>query len=1207
MCSRTAFLCGIVFALTIPYATAGTYSGGSGTAEDPYQIGTPDDILELSATPTDWSGHFLMIADVNMLGHTFDQAVIAPDMNKSGSGFQGMDFTGVFDGAGHRISNLAIQESFGVDYMGLFGRIGSGGQVLNLGLEGVNIQASGYSVGGLAGCNMGGSIAACNSTGTVASARYSYSVGGLVGDNNGSIADCYSTSTVAGDLRSYSIGGLVGDNSGSIADCYSTGAVVGAGYSYSVGGLVGDNGGSVSVCYSTGAVTGDRSVGGLVGFNDDGSITDCSSTGPVTGDYNVGGLLGHNTGSITACTSSGTVSGEDYGAGGLVGWNGHDGLITACYSSGAVTGDRKVAGLVGSNDGSVSVCYSTGAVTGGCEVGGLVGWNDDGSITSCYSTGTVTGDSKVGGLVGDNDGSITTCTSSGRVTGDTDVGGLVGDNGGSVSVCYSTGAVTGDSGVGGLVGLNEDGSVTACYSAGAVTGDTDVGGLVGLNDDGSIAACFWDVQTSGQLGNSGGIGLMTEQMQTMSNFQNAGWQGCGWVMDDGLDYPRLEWQGTPGVPIPGPLPVPLEGAGTAGDPYQIHTPGEFALLARHIAVLDKCIRLEADLDLAGVDFLPIGEIGPFTGRLDGAGHRILNLTIQDNSGAGNAGLFGQIEFPGEILNLGLEGVDVRASASYVGALAGQNSGSIIACYSTGTVTGGNSVGGLVGYNDDGLITACYSTGTVIGNKTVGGLMGGNEQGAVSACYSTGAVTGDSGVGGLVGGNGGSITACYSTGTVTGNATVGGLVGGTGFPWGSITACFWDVDASGQSTSDGGIGLTTEQMQQVATFLDAGWDDQGETANGTCDYWHLEDGRYPQLLWQVGSVPVPGGEGTAENPYLIHNSEDLGAVWFRPTAHYRLTSSLDLSEISWLAAPIPMFAGHFDGAGHTIKRLQIRGGGYLGLFGCINTSATVSGLSMEKADIRASASYYYSDSGALAGQNSGSLTACCSTGRVSGVYSIGGLVGVNQDGSITACFSACEVHNEGCAGGLVGYNDDGLITACYATGAVLGVTSPIAGLVGDNYYGSITACYSTGLVMGEGGTGGLIGSTHEGSVTACFWDKSTSKQSRSFGGSGLTTAAMQQIATFLDAGWDFVGEGENGSEDTWRMCVDGVDYPRLAWEFAQDGDFDCPDGVGIEDVWYLSGRWLGTTPATVGAADSTGDGVADLADLAILAAHWLAGP
>ena len=118
---------------------------------------------------------------------------------------------------------------------------------------------------------------------------------------------------------------------------------------------------------------------------------------------------------------------------------------------------------------------------------------------------------------------------------------------------------------------------------------------------------------------------------------------------------------------------------------------------------------------------------------------------------------------------------------------------------------------------------------------------------------------------------------------------------------------------------------------------------------------------------------------------------------------------------------------------------------------------------------------------------------------------------------------------------------------------------------------------------------------------------TSGQTVSDGGVGLTTAQMQKIATFLDAGWDFVGEGENGTEDTWRMCADWVDYPRLAWEFACGGDFDCPDGVGIEDVWYLSDRWLATTPATVGAADPTGDGVADLADLAILAAHWLAGP
>ena len=54
-------------------------------------------------------------------------------------------------------------------------------------------------------------------------------------------------------------------------------------------------------------------------------------------------------------------------------------------------------------------------------------------------------------------------------------------------------------------------------------------------------------------------------------------------------------------------------------------------------------------------------------------------------------------------------------------------------------------------------------------------------------------------------------------------------------------------------------------------------------------------------------------------------------------------------------------------------------------------------------------------------------------------------------------------------------------------------------------------------------------------------------SLSAAGTGKTTTQMQTTATFLAAGWDFVGETANGSEDVWQI-VEGEDYPRLSWEF-----------------------------------------------------------
>jgi len=72
------------------------------------------------------------------------------------------------------------------------------------------------------------------------------------------------------------------------------------------------------------------------------------------------------------------------------------------------------------------------------------------------------------------------------------------------------------------------------------------------------------------------------------------------------------------------------------------------------------------------------------------------------------------------------------------------------------------------------------------------------------------------------------------------------------------------------------------------------------------------------------------------------------------------------------------------------------------------------------------------------------------------------------------------------------------------------------------------------------------SSNFGFVTACFWDTQTSGQIISAGGTGKTTAEMQTAKTFLDAGWDFVGETKSGTEDIWWI-LEGNDYPRLSWE------------------------------------------------------------
>jgi hypothetical protein len=266
-----------------------TYSGGDGSAVNPYQIGTVAEFIQLSETSAHWSKCFILTVDIDLAGQTFTQAPIAPNTSTS-SGFQGTPFTGVFDGDGHVISNLTIAAST-KRYIGLVGRVGNSGQIKNLGIVNANIHGI-YFVGGLAGDNNYGTITSCYATSAVNGTQY---IGGLVGDNyHGTITSCYATGAVNG---SYQVGGLAGINSGVITSCYATGAVDGSpSSSTDVGGLAGYiSSGVIASCYATGATNGSSYVGGLIGRNYCGKVIHSYSTGKPTGTSSVGGLCGYKT------------------------------------------------------------------------------------------------------------------------------------------------------------------------------------------------------------------------------------------------------------------------------------------------------------------------------------------------------------------------------------------------------------------------------------------------------------------------------------------------------------------------------------------------------------------------------------------------------------------------------------------------------------------------------------------------------------------------------------------------------------------------------------------------------------------------------------------------------------------------------------------------------------------------------------------------
>ncbi len=304
-----------------------------------------------------------------------------------------------------------------------------------------------------------------------------------------------------------------------------------------------------------------------------------------------------------------------------------------------------------------------------------------------------------------------------------------------------------------------------------------------------------------------------------------------------------------------------------------------------------------------------------------------------------------------------------------------------------------------------------------------------------------------------------------------------------------------------------------------------------------------------------------GDGTAGNPYQISTRADLEAVNNNLAASYILMNDIDLTGITYTQAVISNFYGFFNGNGFKITNLTISASDkdFIGLFGYTDTNAVIKNLGVEECNISG-----YNYVGGLTGINSGSNTNCYSTGSVSGTDFVGGFVGHNW-GSNANCYSTGSVSGTDFVGGLVGSNEYGINTNCYSTGNVSG-SSYVGGLVGSNSrsntncystgsvsgqyyvgglvgenYGGNTNCYSTGSVSGSIAVGGLVGS-NSGSNTNCFWNKETSGQTTSAGGTGKTTAQMQDINTYLDAAWDFIEEDSNGIEDDWYLGASG--YPEI---------------------------------------------------------------
>ncbi len=418
--SVTAFAAGNVWDGTA--ATA--FDGGDGSKEKPYRISTAEQLklfanivngadgqskntaacAKLTADIVLNEGALTADADGNPL---YKSAAVS-DENRPEAwtpiGNETRTYTGIFDGDGHTVSGLYIDNT--EKTQGLFGFVGEKGKLQNVGVVNAYVRGTGH-IGGVCGYNSG-TIRNCSNAGTVTGSGV---LGGICGHNSsGAIKDCTNIGTVTGTgtvINTSAIGGICGGNSsGTIKGCTNTGTV--AGYGFNVGGVCGgNNSGTIEDCTNTGTAKGTGyDVSGVCGYNNEGTITNCTNAATVTGINVTGGVCGYNRfGMIEGCTNTGTVTGNSVYIGGVCGDN--VGSIQNCFNTGTVTGTGKyiggVCGTSGGTDnyshGTLQNCCNTGTVTGtGNYIGGVCG-NNTASIHNCYY---LTGSAQQG--VGSNSG-----------------------------------------------------------------------------------------------------------------------------------------------------------------------------------------------------------------------------------------------------------------------------------------------------------------------------------------------------------------------------------------------------------------------------------------------------------------------------------------------------------------------------------------------------------------------------------------------------------------------------------------------------------------------------------------------------------------------------------------------------------------------------------------------------------------------------------
>ena len=786
------------------------FGGGLGNVSSPYEISTPEQFLAIGSDEIYLEKSFVLVNDIDMAGYSFN--VIAGDTESGSPGFQGIAFTGSFNGNGNTISNLQIYAG-SADYVGLFGYIGYGGVIQDLEISNALVQTSGDYAGILTGYSSG-SIVDCRVSGSVSAYQ---NVGGLVGYSQaGSFEGCQSDVLLSGK---YYLGGMVGYNDrGSIVDSgvAASSIVTGQDLSTYVGGLAGYNDGTISDCYARAKVIGSISsvyVGGLLGYTEHCEISRSFATGEISagiGSSYIGGLAGYcNTVNLQECYSRGDVlasSTSNY-TGGLIGYG------KSC---------------------NIDSGYSWGDTQGGNFVGGFIGFNDFGTLYYCYCSATVSGLNSIGGLLGCNKyGTVKYCLWDLQKAGSFAVG--IGSNiaGTIVDVYGKTSQQMQEYLTFAKVKFPFDGLT---HNGNANTWVRDFDSLLPVFTWQSDIKLF-----------SGGTGSEQDPfiIKTAKDLYRTGdykWEYLDACYLVAADIDMSEYDG-----LDGRLAYRVIGDNSYFSSQYVGDSYVSGFYFKFSGCFDGGGYKISNLYIDGTGNDYVGMFGVCTDS-----SVIFDVELASSQVVGKSNVAGLIGYNvGSVSNCI---VDTEVTGySTVGGLVGYNTASIIQCCSEGSVEAINGIaGGLIG-NNTGSVSECFSESNIksTGNGYYWGGLIGSCSGTITNCYAAGDVTGYYYCGGLFGSKSGSATKCFSTGLVNGYSNLSAFIGSLS---GTCESCYWDIESSGISDGVGNTnpdpvtvqGYPTADMKSQGTF--SGFDFIGDS-DGIDDIWAIvANESYPKLTW-----------------------------------------------------------------------------------------------------------------------------------------------------------------------------------------------------------------------------------------------------------------------------------------------------------------------------------------------------------------------